>query len=118
VVLAGGVADGVALRAAIVLGCDLAYMGTRFIATSRTSRRRATRTCWCRRRSTTSYCRARHRSRNELLPLRRIGGNGRNRRGVAGRERRRRIGERAEALENLVMATPWRKYGMFGRGDL
>jgi nitronate monooxygenase len=27
------VADGVALRAAIVLGCDLAYMGTRFIAT-------------------------------------------------------------------------------------
>jgi nitronate monooxygenase len=33
VVLAGGVADGVALKAAIVLGCDLAYMGTRFIAT-------------------------------------------------------------------------------------
>jgi nitronate monooxygenase len=33
VVLAGGVADGVALRAAITLGCDLAYMGTRFIAT-------------------------------------------------------------------------------------
>jgi nitronate monooxygenase len=33
VVLAGGVADGFALRAAIVLGCDLAYMGTRFIAT-------------------------------------------------------------------------------------
>ncbi|HEY6598981.1 MAG TPA: nitronate monooxygenase [Pseudomonadales bacterium] len=32
VVLAGGVADGVALRAAIVLGCDLAYMGPRFIA--------------------------------------------------------------------------------------
>jgi len=33
VVLAGGVADGVALKAAIALGCDLAYMGTRFIAT-------------------------------------------------------------------------------------
>jgi len=33
VVLAGGVADGVALKAAITLGCDLAYMGTRFIAT-------------------------------------------------------------------------------------
>ena len=33
VVLAGGVADGIALRAAIALGCDLAYMGTRFIAT-------------------------------------------------------------------------------------
>ena len=33
VVLAGGVADGVALRAALALGCDLAYMGTRFIAT-------------------------------------------------------------------------------------
>ena len=32
-VLAGGVSDGVALRAALVLGCDLAYMGTRFIAT-------------------------------------------------------------------------------------
>ena len=33
VVLAGGVSDGVALRAAMTLGCDLAYMGTRFIAT-------------------------------------------------------------------------------------
>lgn len=33
VVLAGGVADGVALRAAQVLGCDLVSMGTRFIAT-------------------------------------------------------------------------------------
>ena len=32
-VLAGGISDGVALRAAQVLGCDLAYMGTRFIAT-------------------------------------------------------------------------------------
>ena len=31
-VLAGGVSDGVALRAAGVLGADLAYMGTRFIA--------------------------------------------------------------------------------------
>jgi nitronate monooxygenase len=33
VVLAGGVSDGHALAAARVLGCDLAYMGTRFIAT-------------------------------------------------------------------------------------
>ena len=33
VVLAGGISDGQALRAAQVLGCDLAYMGTRFIAT-------------------------------------------------------------------------------------
>ncbi|MGA7804424.1 NAD(P)H-dependent flavin oxidoreductase, partial [Bradyrhizobium sp.] len=33
IVLAGGIADGHALRAAQVLGCDLAYMGTRFIAT-------------------------------------------------------------------------------------
>lgn len=33
VVLAGGMGDGVALRAAIALGCDLGYMGTRFIAT-------------------------------------------------------------------------------------
>jgi nitronate monooxygenase len=32
VVLAGGVSDGRALAAASVLGCDLAYMGTRFIA--------------------------------------------------------------------------------------
>ena len=32
-VLAGGISDGVALRAAQLLGCDLAYMGTRFIAT-------------------------------------------------------------------------------------
>jgi nitronate monooxygenase len=31
-VLAGGVSDGVSLLAAQVLGCDLAYMGTRFIA--------------------------------------------------------------------------------------
>jgi nitronate monooxygenase len=34
VVLAGGICDGYALRAAQVLGCDLAYMGTRFIATN------------------------------------------------------------------------------------
>lgn len=33
IVLAGGVSDGYALAAARVLGCDLAYMGTRFIAT-------------------------------------------------------------------------------------
>lgn len=33
VVLAGGVADGVAIKAAQALGCDLAYLGTRFIAT-------------------------------------------------------------------------------------
>ena len=33
IVLAGGVGDGHALRAAEVLGCDLAYMGTKFIAT-------------------------------------------------------------------------------------
>ncbi|MGJ4998304.1 NAD(P)H-dependent flavin oxidoreductase [Bradyrhizobium sp. HKCCYLS3077] len=33
VVLAGGISDGVALRAAQVLGCELAYMGTKFIAT-------------------------------------------------------------------------------------
>ncbi|MFM0395501.1 NAD(P)H-dependent flavin oxidoreductase [Paraburkholderia phytofirmans] len=32
-VLAGGVSDGEALFAARALGCDLAYMGTRFIAT-------------------------------------------------------------------------------------
>jgi nitronate monooxygenase len=34
VVLAGGVCDGQSLAAARLLGCDLAYMGTRFIATS------------------------------------------------------------------------------------
>lgn len=33
IVLAGGIIDGVALRAAETLGCDLAYMGTKFIAT-------------------------------------------------------------------------------------
>ncbi|ABB05791.1 NAD(P)H-dependent flavin oxidoreductase [Burkholderia lata] len=33
IVLAGGVSDGAALFAARALGCDLAYMGTRFIAT-------------------------------------------------------------------------------------
>lgn len=33
-VMAGGISDGRALRAAVVLGCDLAYMGTRFIATT------------------------------------------------------------------------------------
>jgi nitronate monooxygenase len=33
VVLAGGISDGHALRAAIALGCDLAYMGTKLIAT-------------------------------------------------------------------------------------
>jgi len=33
-VLAGGISDGHALRAARALGCDLAYMGTKFIATA------------------------------------------------------------------------------------
>ena len=33
-VLAGGIADGTALAAAITAGADLAYMGTRFIATA------------------------------------------------------------------------------------
>lgn len=33
VVMAGGMADGQAIAAAELLGCDLAYMGTRFIAT-------------------------------------------------------------------------------------
>ncbi len=33
IVLAGGISDGHALRAAKALSCDLAYMGTRFIAT-------------------------------------------------------------------------------------
>jgi nitronate monooxygenase len=33
-VLAGGIGDGQALAAARTLGCDLAYMGTRFIATT------------------------------------------------------------------------------------
>jgi nitronate monooxygenase len=33
VVLAGGIGDGHSLRAAEVLGCDLAYMGTKIIAT-------------------------------------------------------------------------------------
>jgi nitronate monooxygenase len=33
IVLSGGISDGVALRAAKILGCDLAYMGTKFIAT-------------------------------------------------------------------------------------
>ena len=32
-VLAGGIGDGRALAAALALGCDLGYMGTRFIAT-------------------------------------------------------------------------------------
>lgn len=33
IVLAGGISDGHSLHAAEVLGCDLAYMGTKFIAT-------------------------------------------------------------------------------------
>ena len=34
IVLAGGICDGHALRAATALGCNLAYMGTKFIATT------------------------------------------------------------------------------------
>jgi nitronate monooxygenase len=34
VILAGGLADGASVHAARVLGCDLAYVGTRFIATA------------------------------------------------------------------------------------
>ena len=36
-VLAGGISDGHALAAARVLGCDLGYMGTRFIATTQSA---------------------------------------------------------------------------------
>jgi len=43
IVLAGGISDGRALRAAEVLGCDLAYMGTR-----------DTRRCWSQARPTIS----------------------------------------------------------------
>lgn len=34
IVLAGGISDGVALKAALALGCDYGYMGTRLIATT------------------------------------------------------------------------------------
>lgn len=34
IVLAGGITDGVSLRAALELGADLAYLGTRFLATA------------------------------------------------------------------------------------
>lgn len=34
IILAGGIGDGVAVRAAIALGADLAYLGTRFLATT------------------------------------------------------------------------------------
>jgi nitronate monooxygenase len=44
IVLAGGVSDGRALLAARVLGCDLAYMGTHFIATSESLASRAYKT--------------------------------------------------------------------------
>jgi nitronate monooxygenase len=33
IILAGGISDGASLWAALALGCDLGYMGTRFIAT-------------------------------------------------------------------------------------
>jgi nitronate monooxygenase len=36
-VLAGGISDGYALAAARLLGCDLGYMGTRFIATTQSA---------------------------------------------------------------------------------
>ena len=35
--MAGGISDGIALRAAQALGCDLGYMGTAFIATQESS---------------------------------------------------------------------------------
>jgi nitronate monooxygenase len=34
IILAGGITDGIGIRAAKVLGCDLVYMGTKFIATT------------------------------------------------------------------------------------
>jgi len=44
IVLAGGISDGVAMRAAEVLGCDLVYMGTKFIATHESLAENAYRT--------------------------------------------------------------------------
>ena len=53
-VLAGGVSDGHALRAAEGLGCDLGYMGTKFIATARAWPISGTRKCWSQAPPTTS----------------------------------------------------------------
>jgi len=53
IVLAGGISDGAALWAAEILGCDLAYMGTKFIATIRAWPRRRTSRCSCDRAWTT-----------------------------------------------------------------
>jgi nitronate monooxygenase len=44
VLLAGGISDGVALRAAVTLGADLGYMGTRFIAAAESMASAAYRT--------------------------------------------------------------------------
>ena len=46
IVLAGGISDGHALRAAQALGCDLAYMGTKFIATRESMADAVTSRCW------------------------------------------------------------------------
>jgi len=48
VVLAGGISDGHALRAAQALGCDLAYMGTNSSPPGRAWRMSDTRRCWSR----------------------------------------------------------------------
>jgi nitronate monooxygenase len=54
IVLAGGISDGHALRAAEALGCDLAYMGTKFIATRESMADAVTRRCWSQAAPTTS----------------------------------------------------------------
>lgn len=46
IVMAGGMSDGHVVWAARALGCELAYMGTRFIATSESMSEPAYKTCW------------------------------------------------------------------------
>ena len=55
-VLAGGVSDGTALWAAITLGYDLGYLGTKLIATHESGGERGGRTRWSPAPSTTSNC--------------------------------------------------------------
>ncbi len=109
VVLAGGVADGVALRAAIVLGCDLAYMGTRFIATKQSLAAPGLQghagVVVARRHRVVARA---HRSRNEsAAPLRRTGRHGCQRRRIARRRRGGHIGECAQALEGRLVRRPY-----------
>ena len=93
VVMAGGMADGQAIAAAETLGCDLAYMGTKFIATRESLAKDAYKQMLVKSRLDDVLLTARlHRARDQHAAALDRRGRSRSRRSAAARRDRHRQG--------------------------